>query len=36
MRQEDARRREQSFKDTTFELDQYLKLLAKHNVKVEL
>ncbi len=36
MRQEDARRREQSFKDTTFEMDQYLKLLAKHNVKVEL
>lgn len=36
MRQEDARKREQSFKGTTYEMEQYLKVLTKHNVKVEL
>lgn len=36
LRQEEARLREQSFRDPKFDLTEYLHLLEKQNVKVEL
>ena len=36
LRQEEARKREESFRDPKFDLAEYLHLLENQNVKVEL